>query len=284
MSERSGDPERAGGNGMSLLDALLADLRAECAALAGIVNPLTPGEWATVTPAAGWDIRDQIWHLAWYDGAAYRAIAEPESYAAEWAGVFTDIDAYAGGVAQRGRELAPSAVLARWREQAELFQRAALAAGPRARVAWHDTQMSVASMVTARIQETWAHGQDVRDALGLPPEASDRLRHVAHIGCGALPYAFLAHGKQPPATPVHVELALPSGAVFQSGPQDAADRVTGRAIDFCLVVTQRRHLSDVGLEVTGPVAAEWLPIAQSFAGPPGPGRAPGQFPPLAPTA
>jgi uncharacterized protein (TIGR03084 family) len=266
---------------MSLLDELLADLRAECAALDLIAGALPPDAWATLTPADGWDIRDQIWHLAWYDGAAYRATAEPEAYAAEWARVFTDVDGYASHVVSQGRELAPEAVLAHWREQAKLFQDAALAAGPRTRVAWHDTQMSVASMVTARIQETWAHGQDVRDALGLPPEVSDRLRHVAHIGCGALPYAFIARGEQPPAAPVRVELGLPSGAVFESGPKDAADRVTGRALDFCLVVTQRRHRTDVTLDITGPVAAQWLPIAQSFAGPPGPGRAPGQFPPLA---
>jgi uncharacterized protein (TIGR03084 family) len=266
---------------MSLLDELLADLRAECAALDLIARRLAPDDWAARTPADGWDIRDQIWHLAWYDGAAYRATAEPQAYAAEQATVFTDVDAYASDVVRKGRELAPDAVLAQWREQAGLFQRAALAAGPRTRVAWHDTQMSVASMVTARIQETWAHGQDVRDALGLPPEVTDRLRHVAHLGCGALPYAFLARGEQPPAAPVRVELGLPSGAAFQSGPQDAADRVTGRALDFCLVITQRRHLSDVDLDVTGPVAARWLPIAQSFAGPPGSGRAPGQFPPLA---
>jgi uncharacterized protein (TIGR03084 family) len=265
---------------MSLLDELIADLRAECAALDQIVDRLAPGEWATVTPADGWDIRDQIWHLAWYDEAAYRATAEPEAYAEEWAKVFLDVDAYADDVVRQGRELAPEAVLARWREQSGLFQRAALAAGPRTRVNWHDTQMSVASMVTARIQETWAHGQDVRDALGLPSEVSDRLRHVAHIGCGAMPYAFLAHGKQPPTAPVRVELQLPSGALFQFGPDDAADRVTGRALDFCLVVTQRRHLSDVALDIVGPAAGEWMPIAQSFAGPPGPGRAPGQFPHL----
>ena len=168
---------------MSLLDELLADLRAECAALDLIARRVPPGDWATRTPADGWDIRDQIWHLAWYDGAAYRATAEPQAYAAEWTTVFTDVDAYASDVVRKGRELAPEAVLAQWREQAGLFQRAALAGGPRTRVAWHDTQMSVASMVTARIQETWAHGQDIRDALGLPPEVSDRLRHVAHLGC-----------------------------------------------------------------------------------------------------
>jgi uncharacterized protein (TIGR03084 family) len=263
---------------MSLLEELLADLRAECAALELIVASLAPGQWATVTPADGWDIRDQIWHLAWYDGAAYRATAEPAAYAEEQAEVFADVSAYADDVVRRGRELAPEAVLSHWREQSLLLQRAAREAGPRTRVSWHDTQMSVASLVTARIMETWAHGQDVRDALGLPPEVSDRLRHVAHIGSAAMPYAFVARGQQPPAAPVRVELDLPSAALFTVGPEDAADQVTGQALDFCLVVTQRRHLADTQLGVAGPVAERWMAIAQAFAGPPGSGRAPGQFP------
>ena len=61
------------------------------------------------------------------------------------------------------------------------------------------------------------------------------------------------------------------------GPEDAADRVTGPAIDFCLLVTQRRHRDDVRLVADGPAADEWLGIAQAFAGPPGPGRRPGEF-------
>jgi len=46
------------------------------------------------------------------------------------------------------------------------------------------------------------------------------------------------------------------------------DRVEGSALDFCLVVTQRRHLDDTKLDVTGDHAREWLQIAQAFAGEP----------------
>jgi hypothetical protein len=49
-------------------------------------------------------------------------------------------------------------------------------------------------------------------------------------------------------------------------------------MDFCLVVTQRRHPDDTDLAIEGPLAEEWMAIAQAFAGPPGKGRAPGQFP------
>jgi uncharacterized protein (TIGR03084 family) len=137
--------------------------------------------------------------------------------------------------------------------------------------------MSVASSLTARIMETWAHGQDIADAVGVRREPTDRLRHVAHIGVGARPFSYAANKQPVPAQPVRVELIAPSGATWTWGPADAADRVTGPALDFCLVVTQRRHRSDTAVEAAGAAADEWLSIAQSFAGPPGAGRLPGQF-------
>ena len=48
--------------------------------------------------------------------------------------------------------------------------------------------------------------------------------------------------------------------------------------DFCRVVTQRRHVDDTDLRITGQSAHEWMALAQAFAGPPGQGRKPGQFP------
>jgi uncharacterized protein (TIGR03084 family) len=80
-----------------------------------------------------------------------------------------------------------------------------------------------------------------------------------------------------PSAPVRVELTLPGGDRWTAGPPDARDVVRGTALDFCLVVTQRRHPADVALEVSGPVATEWIGMAQAFAGPAGPGRRPGQF-------
>ena len=76
---------------------------------------------------------------------------------------------------------------------------------------------------------------------------------------------------------VRVELVGPAGDEWTWGPEDAPDRVTGPALDFCLLVTQRRHRDDLAVVAEGANADEWLGIAQSFAGPPGEGRRPGQF-------
>ena len=120
--------------------------------------------------------------------------------------------------------------------------------------------------------ETWAHGQDIVDALGVERAATGRLRHVADLGIRAMPYSYTVNDLSPPAEAIRVELAGPDGGQWSWGPADAVNRVSGDAVDFCLVVTQRRHFEDTGLMVTGPVAREWIPIAQAFAGPAGPGR------------
>ena len=45
--------------------------------------------------------------------------------------------------------------------------------------------MSLMSFGTARLMETWAHGQDIADALGVRRTPTDRLRHIAYIGVNA---------------------------------------------------------------------------------------------------
>ncbi|MCU1374583.1 MAG: hypothetical protein JWO68_1869, partial [Actinomycetia bacterium] len=121
------------------------------------------------------------------------------------------------------------------------------------------------------------HGQDVVDALGVTRAPTDRLRHVAFLGSRAVPNSYAAQGRTAPPVAVRIELVGPAGDTWTFGPGDATDVVRGPALDFCLVTTQRRHVADTALVAEGAVAAEWLGIAQAFAGPPGAGREPGQF-------
>jgi uncharacterized protein (TIGR03084 family) len=117
--------------------------------------------------------------------------------------------------------------------------------------------------------ETWAHGTDVADALGVRYPATDRLRHVAHLGVATRPWSYAVHGREPPQAVVWVDLEPPAGGDHWTwGDPESVERVHGSALDFCLVVTQRRHVSDSGLEVEGDVAREWMALAQAFAGPP----------------
>lgn len=256
------------------LGVLTDDLAAETAALQQILEPLTDADWRQLTPAPGWTIGDQVSHLAYFDQAAITSATHPDEFAAELArNAGVDPDA----IAMRFHEM-PAADLADWfnRARGELLS---VFAGldPAMRVPWFGLQMSVASSVTARLMETWAHGQDIADTVGVQRAPTHRLRHVAHIGVGARAFSYAANRLPMPAEPVRVELVAPSGELWTWGPSDAQDRVTGPAIDFCLLVTQRRHRLDTAVQAAGPAASEWLTIAQSFAGPPGPGRRPGQF-------
>ena len=253
--------------------ALAGDVAAETAVTRGLVADLTETGWRTPTPAAGWDIADQIGHLAYFDHAAVRAAVDPEEFRAEFAAMqATGVDADA--IAARYRDRSGAQILA-WFDQS----RADLLAtfkdlDPAARLPWFGPAMSAASSLTARLMETWAHAQDIADALGVVREPTDRLRHVAHIGVGARAFSYAVNGKPPPAAQVNVRLTAPSGAVWTWGPAEAADRITAPALDFCLLVTQRRHRDDLALTAEGPAATEWMTIAQAFAGPPGPGRRP----------
>jgi uncharacterized protein (TIGR03084 family) len=99
-----------------------------------------------------------------------------------------------------------------------------------------------------------------------------RLRHIAHLGHRTFGHSFATHGRAAPVGAVQVRLRAPDGSVWTFGPDDATDRVEGPALDFCLLVTQRRHRADLALRATGAAAREWLDVAQAFAGPPGSGR------------
>jgi uncharacterized protein (TIGR03084 family) len=176
-----------------------------------------------------------------------------------------------------GRSMHPTELLERWRRERAQLVAALEVLDPKHRVPWFGPDMSAASKVTARLMETWAHGQDVADALRVTREPTDRLKHVCHIGVRALPFAYSIRQKEVPTEPIRVEVTSPSGELWTWGPGDATNVVRGSALDFALLVTQRRHREDTDVVATGSVADEWLSIAQAFAGPPGKGRKAGQF-------
>jgi uncharacterized protein (TIGR03084 family) len=259
------------------LGALIGDLAAETAALRAIVDPLPAADWLLPTPAPGWTIADQVSHLAYFDEMAVKSATDPGAFTAEVAQLIATGTADADVIAAEHRHLSP-AQLTDWfgRTRSDLLS-AFARLDPTARVPWFGPPMSVASSVTARMMETWAHGQDIADALSVQRVPTHRLRHVAHIGVGARAFSYVARGLPVPADPIQVELVAPSGELWTWGPDTAEDRVSGPALDFCLLVTQRRHRADTAVTAHGPVADQWLTIAQAFAGPPGTGRAPGQF-------
>ncbi|MFE2017300.1 TIGR03084 family metal-binding protein [Streptomyces sp. NPDC059499] len=253
--------------------AVLDDLRQESDELDLLVAGLSAEGWAGPTPADGWTVAHQIAHLNWTDEVALVAVTEPDAFAAEVDRAVADPETFVDqAAAERVALLPPDALLVQWREDRARLHTALREAPAGVKFPWYGPPMSVASMATARLMETWAHGQDVADALGVTRKPTARLRHVARIGVRARDYAYFVRGEQPPGEPFRVELEGPDGESAAYGPEDAAQRVTGPLLDFCLLVTQRAHRDDLALHATGADADRWLDIAQAFAGPAGPGR------------
>ncbi|PPJ23403.1 TIGR03084 family metal-binding protein [Nocardia nova] len=253
---------------------LCEDLRAEGAVVLDVLEALGPDQWRLATPATGWTIADQVSHLAYFDDAATLAATDPERFRVEADELVARGEDFAEYVAARYRDRTGAELLTWFAGARDKLLTTMAQADPSQKLPWFGPPMSAASSLTARLMETWAHGLDIRDTLGLPPVTSPRLRHIAHLGYATVAWSFVVHGRPKPERQLRLELDGPGGARWQWGPDDAADRICGSALDFCLLVTQRRHRDDLGLTVAGPVATEYAGLAQIFAGPPGPGRAP----------
>ena len=61
---------------------------------------------------------------------------------------------------------------------------------PTARWRGRRAPLKPATLATTRLAEHWAHALDIVEPLGIPFPDTDRLRHIAWLGHGTLPYAF----------------------------------------------------------------------------------------------
>jgi uncharacterized protein (TIGR03084 family) len=249
---------------MTDVQEIAADLRAEQDVLDAIVADLGDDRWRLPTPSPGWTVADQIGHLTYFDGAAATAVTDPDAFSASIGDLIAAPDG--GDALTLHRHLAPAELLATWRANRQRLAEVAATLTDGVRVPWYGPSMGAKSFLTARLMECWAHGQDVADTVGAERVPTDRLRHIAQLGFITRGWTYVNRGREVPPGDVRVELTGPSGATWTFGPDDAPDTVTGPAVDFCLVVTQRRHVDDTALEITGAVARDWLEKAQAFAG------------------
>jgi uncharacterized protein (TIGR03084 family) len=256
---------------------VLDDLIDEQEALDRIVASLDDEQFSSETPSPRWSVADQIGHLTYFDTTAALAITDPAAFAdhrSELLSAFADDLAVDDATLGAFRELTPAEQLTAWRHGRLDLEAAARTLENDTRIEWYGPSMGSKSFLTARLMEVWAHGQDICDAVDATREPSDRIRHIAQLGFITRGWSYLVRGEQPPDGAVRVELTAPSGESWVWGPEDADDRVTGSAAEFCLVVTQRRHVDDTDLEVTGDLATDWMSKAQAFAGGPTTGPAP----------
>lgn len=258
---------------MPSVEELGRDLAAEQAAVDGVLEGLEPADWHRPTPAAGWDVLDSLAHLCFFEEAAALAVRDPAAFGRHREELLEAMSGSAAAtqvrpdVIEARRGTAPSELLERWRRARSEFLAAVGGAGRPDRIPWYGPAMGPASFVTARILEAFAHGTDIRDGLGVPLEATGRLRHVCHLAFGSRPFCFATHRIPDPGTPVRFEIAGPGGQPWTWGPVDATEVIAGPALDVALVFVQRRHPDRTAVTAEGPTARLWLSIAQAFAGP-----------------
>ncbi|WP_043617845.1 TIGR03084 family metal-binding protein [Nonomuraea candida] len=262
---------------MNELEVVLNDLTADGEQLDRLVSGLDAADWNRPTPAPGWTIHDQIAHLTFIFRIATAAATDAKAFQAMTAGAQENFDGAVNAALADYRDDTPEVLLGKWRAQRSAVVEG-LAAVPEGEVVpWLVNPLPPIVLACAGIMEQFAHGQDVADALGVRLERTDRLRHLVVFAVLTQDFGYLSRGLNPPGVPFRFEISGPSGESWAYGPEDADNRISGPAEDFCLLVTRRRHRDDVAVTAVGAEADRWLDIAQAYRGPAGAGRRPGQF-------
>ncbi|MEV5573201.1 TIGR03084 family metal-binding protein [Spirillospora sp. NPDC052269] len=262
---------------MTDLKTVIADLTAESEQIDRLVADLDDAGWRLPTAAPGWTIADQVAHLAFIYKLAGTAASDAAGFQALVEGAKGDFDGAVNAALNLYPRQSPRELVESWNADRSMGIDALAAFPEDGAVPWLVNPLPPAILACAGIMETFAHGQDIADALGVRPERTDRLIHLVGFAILTRDFGYQAHGLTPPAEEFRYEITAPSGRLWGFGPADAAQRVSGPAEDFCLLVTKRRHRDDLAVTASGAEADRWLGIAQAYRGPAGEGRTPGQF-------
>jgi enediyne biosynthesis protein E11 len=268
-------PERT--SGVTKQPDVISDLRADGDDVDRMVAGLDAPQWRLPTPAIGWTIAHQISHLAATFRMAALAAADAEAFTALTKKLSDDFDANVQVALSQYLDDPPDVLLSRWRAERDAAVKALADVPPDQMVPWLVNPLPPGVLACAGMMELFGHGQDIADTLGVERKRTDRLGHIVGFAVRTKDFGYLARGLTPPDEEFRFELTSPSGRRWEFGPADASQRITGPAVDFCLLVTRRRHRDDLALTASGAEADRWLDIAQAYRGPAGPGRTPGQF-------
>lgn len=262
---------------MSELQDVISALTADGDEVDQLVAGLDADQWALPTPAPGWSIAHQIAHLAVTFRIAGLAATDPAAFVALTSRLSADFAANVNTALAEYLADPPEVLLTRWRTERDTATKAIAAVPPTEVVPWLVRPLPPAILAAAGMMELFGHGQDIADTLRVRRERTDRLRHVVAFGVRTWDFGYQSRNLTPPEGEFRFEITAPSGAVWDFGPADAQQRISGPAEDFCLLVTRRRHPADLAVTASGAQAQQWLKIAQAYRGPAGEGRKPGQF-------
>jgi uncharacterized protein (TIGR03084 family) len=242
----------------------LAALAEQQAELSGLLDGLDDDGWHRPSPCEGWDVADVVLHLAQTNemalGSATGRFAEVTAELGRDIGPVADVDEGAAGMVTKERGVSNTDLLARWRDGAGALREALAAADPHARVDWVAGQLTIRTLTTTRLAETWIHTTDIAEAVGVPLPPTERLRHIARLAWRTLPYAFSRAGRTL-SGPVGFEL----DDVAFTPDEPAVTTIRGSVLDLCRVAARRADPRDTGLTGEGPDVDDVLALVRTYA-------------------
>ncbi|APU15741.1 MULTISPECIES: TIGR03084 family metal-binding protein [Actinoalloteichus] len=262
---------------MTQLQDVISALRAEADDVDRLLVDLDEAGWDRQTPAPDWTIAHQIAHLTATFRMAADAAADQAAFRRTTSTMGDDFDAAVSKALAPYLALPRGELFCRWQAQRDAATAALAAVPPGQTVPWLVNPLPAEVLASAGMMELFGHGQDIADTLGVHREHTDRIRPLVVFGARTRDFGYLARGLTPPSEQFRFDLTAPSGALWTVGDADAAQVISGPAVDFCLLVSRRRHRDDLSLVAQGAEAEQWLDIAQAYRGPAGEGRRPGQF-------
>ena len=137
---------------------------------------------------------------------------------------------------------------------------------PHLRVNWVAGKLSVRTLATTRLAETWIHTMDVAEALDVASTPADRLRFVAVTRVAHAPRTCSSVGKRTPRSG-RVRAHWPTGDAWDFQPEDTpATVIRGDGVELCLVaacaVGTPATLASTG---EGPDAGAVLQLVRTYA-------------------
>jgi uncharacterized protein (TIGR03084 family) len=251
------------------VDPILVALTAQHAELADLLAGLDDVDWARPSRCDGWSVADVVLHLAQTDemalGSATGRFEEMLARLTDGAGPAGTVDEGADAMVGRERGQPGDAVRDRWQSGADTLVGALAAADPHDRVTWVAGPLSIRTLVTTRLAETWVHTGDVAAVFGKDVAPTARLEHIARLAWRTVPYAFARAGRAL-AGPVAFELRGPSGEHWSFVPEQApVTTIRGDAGELCLLATQRVRPAATGLRGDGPDADAVLGLVRTYA-------------------
>jgi uncharacterized protein (TIGR03084 family) len=247
------------------------DFRDESRALHALLQPLSDRDFALTTRFKAWSLDAIVAHLHFYNLMADLTLKDEAQFHEKMARVkalraggetmVSSADIMLDGLSGR-------ALLDAWRAGFERIAEDWSTVDPRRRLSWVGPSMSARSSISARLMETWAHGQAIYDLMAVERQNTDRIDNIVVMGVNTFGWTFSNRGLPVPAQPPALRLTAPSGALWTYNDPLADSSIEGSASEFCQVVTQVRNIADTRLVVRGETATRWMAIAQCFAGPP----------------